>query len=106
MPAHPVIQAGVDGVRIIDTHEHLEEEATRLAQPRDWSYLFSHYAADDLAVAGMPDDTLRQFLGSELDIHAKWRLFEPVWPKAKHTGYCQAVRLAVQELYDEPEIDA
>jgi predicted TIM-barrel fold metal-dependent hydrolase len=106
MPAHPVIQAGVDGVRNFDTHELLEEEATRLAQPRDWSYLFSHYAADDLTVAGMPDDTLRQFLGSELDIHAKWRLFEPVWPKAKHTGYCQAVRLAVQELYGEPEIDA
>ena len=54
----------------------------RLARPHDWSYLFSHYAADDLAVAGMPGEALQQFLGSELDIHAKWRLFEPVWPKA------------------------
>jgi len=54
----------------------------------------------------MTDEALRQFLGGELDIHAKWRLFEPVWPKAKHTGYCQAVRLAVQELFGEPEIDS
>ena len=50
MSARPAIQAAVDAVQIIDTHEHLEEEATRLARPHDWSYLFSHYAADDLAV--------------------------------------------------------
>lgn len=105
MPAHPAIQAAVDAVRIIDTHEHLEEEATRLARPRDWSYLFSHYANSDLAVAGMPGPDLERFLGAELDIHEKWRLFEPVWPKARNTGYCLAVRLAVQELYGEVEID-
>src|SRR5947209_10240496 len=106
MTVRPAIQSAVDAVQIIDTHEHLEEEATRLARPRDWSYLFSHYAKDDLAVAGMPAEDLEQFLGPELDIHAKWRLFEPVWPKAKNTGYCLAVRLAVEELYGEPEIDA
>jgi uncharacterized protein len=106
MPASPAIQAAVDSVRIIDTHEHLEEEATRLARPRDWSYLFSHYAKDDLTVAGMPAADRERFLGSELDIHEKWRLFEPIWPKAKNTGYCLAVRLAVEELYGEPEIDA
>ena len=51
MPARPAIQAAVDAVRIIDTHEHLEEESTRLARPHDWSYLFSHYAGDDLLLA-------------------------------------------------------
>src|SRR4051794_2058607 len=106
MPARPSIQSAVDAVRIIDTHEHLEEEATRLAHPHDWSYLFSHYASDDLTMAGMPGEALQQFLGPDLDIHAKWRLFEPVWPKAKNTGYCRAIRCAVQELYGEPEIDA
>jgi hypothetical protein len=106
MSARPAIQSAIDAVRIIDTHEHLEEESTRLSHAHDWSYLFSHYAADDLAVAGMPAGDLQRFLGSEADIHAKWRLFEPVWPKAKSTGYCQAVRLAVEELYGEPEIDA
>jgi uncharacterized protein len=106
MAIHPDVQAAVDAVRIIDTHEHLEEEAVRLSQPRDWSYLFSHYAADDLAVAGMPPADLEQFLGSSLDIHAKWRLFEPIWPKARNTGYCRAVRLSVEELYGEPEISA
>src|SRR5436309_319015 len=106
MPARPSIQSAVDAVRIIDTHEHLEEEATRLARPHDWSYLFSHYANDDLAMAGMTGQELQQFLGPELDIHAKWRLFEPVWPKAKNTGYCRAIRYAVEELYGEAEIDA
>jgi predicted TIM-barrel fold metal-dependent hydrolase len=106
MPIHPDVRAAVDAVRIIDTHEHLEEEATRLSQGHDWSYLFSHYAADDLAVAGMPSQDLEQFLSSSLDIHAKWRLFEPVWPKAQNTGYCLAVRLAVEELYGEPEFSA
>jgi hypothetical protein len=106
MPASAAIQAAVDAVQIIDTHEHLEEESVRLARPRDWSYLFSHYANDDLAVAGMASADLERFLGAGLDIHEKWRLFAPIWPKAKNTGYCMAVRLAVQELYGEPEIDA
>jgi uncharacterized protein len=106
MRASAAIQAAVDAVSIIDTHEHLEEEATRLARPHDWSYLFSHYANDDLAVAGMPAADLERFLGAEVDIHEKWRLFAPFWPKAKNTGYCMAVRLAVEELYGEPEIDA
>ncbi len=106
MPAHPEIQAAIDAIPIVDTHEHLEEEATRLARPRDWSYLFSHYAHDDLAVAGMPSDHLDRFLGADLDIDEKWRLLAPVWPKAKNTGYCLAVRLAVEELFGEPAINA
>jgi hypothetical protein len=106
MAIRPTLQAAVEAVRIIDTHEHLEEEATRLARPRDWSYLFSHYAIDDLAVAGMTKGDLDQFLGGDLDIHAKWRLFEPVWPLVKNTGYCLAVRLAVEELFGEPEISS
>jgi predicted TIM-barrel fold metal-dependent hydrolase len=106
MRIDPEIRAAVDAVRIVDTHEHLEEEAIRLGRPRDWSYLFSHYANDDLAVAGMSPADLEQFLSPSLDIDAKWRLFEPVWPKARNTGYSMAVRLAVEELYGEPEISA
>src|SRR5262245_45925493 len=106
MPVRPALQEAVNAVRIVDTHEHLEEESTRLARQHDWSYLFSHYAADDLAVAGMSSDELGQFLGRDLDIHAKWRLFAPIWPKVRNTGYCLAVRLAIEELYGEPELCA
>src|SRR5437879_598770 len=66
MPARPAIQAAVDAVRIIDTHEHLEEESTRLARPHDWSYLFSHYAGDDLAVAVFRTETDRNVLLQDL----------------------------------------
>ncbi|HEY5910810.1 MAG TPA: amidohydrolase family protein [Verrucomicrobiae bacterium] len=91
---------------LIDTHEHLLEESERLrgpARPRlrsdDWSILLSHYLDSDLLVAGMPRKDLDAFLSPGLDPGAKWRLLAPHWPAVKNTGYAQAVRIAVHELY-------
>jgi len=98
---------------LIDTHEHLVEENERLQGPGrarlradDWSILLSHYLDSDLLVAGMPRKDLDAFLAPNLDPSAKWKLPAPHWPSVKNTGYGQAVRIAIRELYGAEEISS
>ena len=44
----------VNGIPVVDTHEHLLSEEERSRAAVDFSYLFPHYAASDLISAGMP----------------------------------------------------
>jgi uncharacterized protein len=96
---------------LVDTHEHLIEEDERLQGTRhprvpcdDWALLFSHYLDSDLLTAGMPRRDLERFLSPALDPVEKWRLIEPYWSAAKNTGYAQAVRIAIRELYGVEEL--
>lgn len=98
---------------LIDTHEHLLEEKERLqgvSHPRvpcdDWALLFSHYLNSDLLTAGMPNADLERFLSSKVEPLAKWKLIAPYWPAVKNTGYAQAVRIAIRELYEVEELSA
>lgn len=96
---------------LIDTHEHLIEEKERLqgaSHPRvpcdDWALLFSHYLNSDFLTAGMPKADMDRFLSSQVDPLAKWKLIAPYWPAVKNTGYAQAVRISIQELYGVEEL--
>jgi uncharacterized protein len=98
---------------MVDTHEHLVEESQRLLgadkgrkRCDDWALLFSHYLDSDLLVAGMPRADLDRFLSPGLDPLHKWSLLEPYWPAVKNTGYGQATRLALRELYGVDELNA
>jgi len=98
---------------LIDTHEHLIEEKDRLAgtahrrvQADDWSLLLSHYLNSDLVVAGMPSESYDRFFSAETDPVDKWRYLEPYWPAVKNTGYGQAVRIAMQQLYEVDDLSA
>ena len=106
----PILKA-VLGAPLIDTHEHLIEEKERLrgaSSPRvpcdDWALLFSHYLNSDLLSAGMAPADMNRFLSPKLDPLAKWRLIAPYWPAVRNTGYAQAVRLAIHELYGVEEL--
>jgi predicted TIM-barrel fold metal-dependent hydrolase len=111
--ARQLIAEHVFKTPLIDTHEHLIEEKERLqgaTSPRvpcdDWALLFSHYLNSDLLTAGMPQADMERFLSSKVDPAAKWKLVAPYWPAVKNTGYAQAVRLAIQELYGVEDLSA
>ena len=98
---------------LIDTHEHLVEEKDRLKGPGpgriscdDWALLFSHYLNSDLLVAGMPKAVVDKFLSADADPETKWQLLAPYWPAVKNTGYGQAVRIAIRELYGVEDLSA
>jgi predicted TIM-barrel fold metal-dependent hydrolase len=98
---------------LVDTHEHLIEEKERLqgvSHPRvpcdDWALLFSHYLDSDLVSSGMPEADLDRLLSPKVDPAAKWRLLAPYWPAVKNTGYAQAVRISMRELYGVTDLSA
>jgi len=108
-----VIFERVLATAFVDTHEHLIEEKERLqgaSHPRvrsdDWTMLFSHYLNSDMAVAGMPGGAMDKFFSPKVEAIDKWRLLEPYWPAVKNTGYGQAVRLTISQLYDVDELSA
>lgn len=110
--ANPEIVRKVLETPLIDTHEHLLEEKERLAashprvQADDWSLLLSHYLNSDLLVAGMPKDAYDAFFSAKTDPVDKWRYLEPYWPAVKNTGYGQAVRIAMQQIYNVEDLSA
>jgi hypothetical protein len=98
-PIDPDILAALDAVRMVDTHEHLEEEASRLARPIDFSDLFRSYAGSDAISAGMPPADFERFMDPGVDPATKWRLLAPFWPRIRFTGYCRALRRTIRDIY-------
>ncbi|MFB3892276.1 MAG: amidohydrolase family protein [Phycisphaerae bacterium] len=90
------------GLTIIDAHEHLKPERHHLEQPLDFAWLFQ-YLAGDLYSAG-----LKGFDGTDSRMTAaeKWRLVEPFWPQVKHGSYGRGVRLTVQALIGQDDLNA
>ena len=103
------IRARIAATTLVDTHEHLPDEADRLrgafVECDDWGVLFSQYLDSDLIAAGMPKKQRDLLCGRGADSEAKWRALEPYWPAVKHTCYGQAVLIAIRELYGVEELN-
>ena len=95
---------------LIDTHEHLCDERDRLLaerrgrRPDDWTVVLSGYLGSDLLTAGMPQDVHGRFFANGLSPVEKWKLLEPYWPAVKNTGYGQAARISLRQLYGVEEL--
>ena len=93
-----------------DTHEHLIEEDRRLTgghpriQANDWSLLFSDYLKSELIACGMSEDAHKAFFSPDVDPIEKWKLLAPHWPSIRHTGYGQAVGIALLRVYGIEEL--
>ena len=96
------LKAEVDKIRIIDTHEHLQRES-ELPQG-DACHIgrfFLHYASTDLVSAGMaPQDLQTVRSDASLSPKDRWKLIEPWYRKSWNTAYCEALRIAVRDVYD------
>ena len=86
-------------VRAIDTHEHILPEQERVAQPIDVFTLASHYALDDMTSAGLSDDDRKVIEDPKAEARDKWRRFAPYWEAAQYTGYGEALRIALRDVY-------
>jgi hypothetical protein len=106
------IRDWVEQTPFVDTHEHLIEESQRVAGAidggrfpcDDWAYLFMHYLGSDLVNAGMPGAAYQRFLAPEVCAEEKYRLVAPYWERTIHTGYAQAVRRTLRDLYGVNEL--
>jgi uncharacterized protein len=93
----------------LDTHEHLPEEATRLAPPiagsgmhpcEGWAYLLWHYALDDLVSAGLSNEERQVFVSPDAGPLEKWDAIAPAYERTRHTAYLRAARDSIRLLFD------
>lgn len=101
---HRRIKGAVDGIRMVDTHEHLMSEERRAKVTKDmftlWSY-FNH----DLISCGMSKESLDYVMNPENPIEERWKRFYPFWDKTKNTAYAQCIINSVRGLYGIEEIN-
>jgi len=98
--SYPELKKHVDGIKIIDTHEHLPSEEERISQPVDvLSQFFIHYTSSDLLSAGMPEEELSMIRDTSLPLEDRWDVFEPWWEMIQNTGYSRCMEIAARDLY-------
>ena len=94
------IREALDGVRLIDTHEHLDTEEEFIAQHVDFGRLFLHYANCDLISAGCPPQDIERLQSdTTMSPRDKWALIAPYWEYIKDTGYARCLEVAIRDLY-------
>jgi glucuronate isomerase len=97
------LREAVEGLEVVNTHEHILPERERVAQPVDFFTLAGHYAINDVISAGLPAAAAA---AKDLSPGERWRAFEPYWKHARFTGYGQALRIAIRDIYGVAEISA
>ena len=98
--------ASFEKMEIADTHEHFFDERERVAQRVDFFTLAQGYTMADMASAGLPAESSRLIRNEEAPEMERWLAFEKVWKYTRYTGYGQALRLAIHDLYGGKEISA
>ena len=91
--------AAVDAIPLVNTHEHIIPEQERVALDVDFFTLAGHYAINDLISAGLSGDDLRLVRDESAPVERRWQAFEPFWNSARFTGYGQALRIAIRDIY-------
>ena len=92
----------ISKIKIIDSHEHLMRDS-ELPQGDDIHVgrFFSHYAMADMISAGMPVSDLKRATDDPaFTPKDRWALLAPWYKKTYNTNYCEALRIAIRDLYD------
>lgn len=93
------IAEGVNGIMIIDTHEHLRPEHLRNEQNLSL-FTHLHYALSDMWADGMnrrKSDSI--FYASEASLADKWATIAPYWENTRNTTYNKVLTEAFRDLY-------
>ena len=93
------LATAIDGIPLVNTHEHIIPEEERVRSHIDFFTLAGHYAVNDVISAGLSGDDLKLVRDEDAPAQRRWQTFEPYWKSARFTGYGQALRIAIGDLY-------
>lgn len=101
------IITAVNEIWIIDTHEHLVTESGRLqrADNIDFTYLFRHYAKEDLISASSRKGLIEVFYNNTFPLEERWQLFNPFYKAMRSTGYGRVPLIAARDLFQINDIN-
>jgi len=90
----------VQGLEIIDTHEHLPAfENLRDKKTDVLKEYLTHYFNCDLISAGLCTSDFEKVINTDLPLVDRWDIVEPYWDFSMHTGYARALDISVKGLY-------
>ncbi len=97
---YQALRKHVEGIKIIDTHEHLPSEKQRIGKQVDvLDEFFIHYTSSDLISAGMSEEELLYIRDKSVPLDERWKVFEPWWQCIRNTGYSKCIEIAARDLY-------
>ena len=89
----------IEDIPLVNTHEHIIPEEERTSARIDFFTLVGHYAINDAISAGLSGSDLALVRNPDARPAQRWQAFEPFWNSVRLTGYGQALRIAVQDIY-------
>lgn len=102
-PAAPALLSSlrreIDKLDIVSSHEHLLWEEERIKANAGLFTLISHYLLNDAVSAGLPLATAKTLDDPKIPLRERWASFEPYYRAARFTGYGQAFRIAMKDIY-------
>ncbi|MBU2534875.1 MAG: amidohydrolase family protein [Chloroflexota bacterium] len=117
------IKAEVEGISLVDTHEHIMLEAERNECAVDFSYLFAHYNSSDLISAGLSPRMMeairfpmhrvrveaykrrkvRRFIPeperADMSLDERWQAMEPFWEMIRNTAYAKQTLITIRGIF-------
>lgn len=94
----------IDATPLTDAHEHLGSEPALLQRPCDFLCQMLQYSSDDLAGCGNAFPRQSAYRDPERPLEERWESWEPLYARAKNTGYLQALRKTCRALWGvEPD---
>jgi predicted TIM-barrel fold metal-dependent hydrolase len=89
----------IDGLTVIDTHEHISSEAELLGLQLDIFNLFIPYIVDNLESAGITDDEMALMKNGQAPFNDRWAAFYKYYPAIQNSTYILALQTALAEQY-------
>jgi len=105
-----IINALINQIELVDTHEHLIDESVRLncekpfIQCDDWTTILGLYTKFDFVSSGMTQKEMELISSQEIIPLEKWKIIQPYWNRIKHTGYGQVIQHTINDLYGISEL--
>ena len=99
------IKRGIDQIWIVNTHEHFNTEAGRMASDVDFFTLVEGYLLSDMTSSGMTGEERIFIKDGNIPVEDRWKVFYPHWQKVKNTGYGRSLSHTVKGLFEIDVID-
>ena len=123
------INAEVEGISLVDTHEHIMLEAERNECAVDFSYLFAHYNSSDLISAGLSPRMMeairfpmysvrveaykrrkvRRFIPEpervDMSLDERWQAMEPFWEMIRNTAYAKQTLITIRDIFGVDDLN-